>query len=185
VQAILGPDRWAQLVRDFYRHHRCHTPLFLEMSQEFLAHPGDERAPSPSDPPFLLELAQYEWVELALSIDEACVDEVDIDRDGNLLEGVPVLSPLAWPLAYDFPVHRLSPQFQPSRPPAERSFHIACRNRSDKVHVMTAGRDGRFGGAAAVTRERCGARHARCPIIHYPLITDHDPLSSSWAHTSP
>jgi len=136
VQEILDPNRWAQLVRDFYRDHRCHTPLFLEVSQEFLAYLGDERAPSAGDPPFLLELAHYEWVELALSIDEASVDEVEIDRDGNLLEGVPVRSPLAWPLAYDFPVHRLSPQFQPSGPPAEPSFYIACRDRSDKVGFM-------------------------------------------------
>jgi hypothetical protein len=136
LQQILGPDRWAQVVRDFYRDHRCHTPLFLEVSEEFLAYLGEERAPSGSDPPFLFELAHYEWVELALSIDEASLDELQVDRDGDLLDGVPVLSPLAWPLAYEFPVHQLSPRFQPAEPPAERSFYIACRDRSDKVGFM-------------------------------------------------
>ena len=136
LQQILGPDRWAQVVRDFYRDHRCSTPLFLEVSEEFLTYLGEERTPSGSDPPFLFELAHYEWVELALSIDETSLDELQVDRDGDLLEGVPVLSPLAWPLAYEFPVHQLSPRYQPAEPPAERSFYIACRDRSDKVGFM-------------------------------------------------
>jgi hypothetical protein len=136
LRQILGPERWAQMVRDFYRDHRCRTPLFLEVSQEFLTYLGAERAQAGDDPPFLYELAHYEWVELALSIDEASLDELQVDRDGNLLEGVPVLSPVAWPLVYDFPVHQLSPQFQPLEPPAERSFYIVCRDRLDKVGFM-------------------------------------------------
>ncbi len=135
---ILGPDRWQRLARDFYRDHRCHTPLFLEVSQEFLAYLGEERPASVDDPPFLGELAHYEWVELALAVDAASLDEVRTDPDGNLLAGVPQLSPLAWPLAYRFPVHRLAPDFQPAEPPAEQSFYIACRDRSDKVRFLQA-----------------------------------------------
>jgi len=138
LERILGPARWRQLVRDFYRDHRCHTPLFLEVSQEFLAYLGEERAGTTGDPPFLYELAHYEWVELALSVDEATLDETHVDPAGDLLEGVPVLSPLAWPLAYRYPVHRLSPEFQPTEPPAGQSFYVACRNRSDEVRFMHA-----------------------------------------------
>jgi len=138
LQRILGPDRWRQLARDFYRDHRCHTPLFLEVSQEFLAYLAEERRASAGDPPFLHELAHYEWVELALSIDETTLEGTRADPAGDLLAGVPVLSPLAWPLAYRFPVHRLSPEFQPTEPPAEASFYVACRDRSDQVRFMHA-----------------------------------------------
>lgn len=138
LERILGPGRWGALVRDFYRDHRCHTPLFLEVSQEFLAYLGEERTAGTGDPPFLYELAHYEWVELALSVDEAALDEARVDPSGDLLAGVPVLSPLAWPLAYRYPVHRLAPEFQPSEPPAEQSFYVACRNRSDEVRFMHA-----------------------------------------------
>lgn len=138
LQRVLGPERWRQLAREFYRDHRCHTPLFLEVPQEFLVYLGEERRPSAGDPPFLYELAHYEWVELALSIDETTLDGTRVDPAGDLLAGVPVLSPLAWPLAYRFPVHRLSPEFQPSMPPAEASFYVACRDRSDQVRFMGA-----------------------------------------------
>jgi len=69
LHAILGAERWQRLVRDFYRLHRCHTPLFLEIPREFLDYLGDEREAAEDDPPFLYELAHYEWVELALAID--------------------------------------------------------------------------------------------------------------------
>ena len=67
-------------------------------------------------PPFAQELAHYEWVELALDVaeDEAPVYEAGAD----LLAGAPVLSPLARPLAYTWPVHRLGAAYQPAEPPA-------------------------------------------------------------------
>jgi hypothetical protein len=136
LHGILGPERWATLVRDFYRDHRCHTPLFLEVPREFVEYLGDERPMQTDDPPFLQELAHYEWVELALGIDEQSLDAVRVDPDGDLLAGVPVLSPLAWPLAYRFPVHRLGPSFLPDAPPAEPSFYVACRDRLDRVRFL-------------------------------------------------
>jgi hypothetical protein len=136
LHRVLGPDRWQQLVRDFYRDHRCHTPLFHEISQEFLAYLGEERAGNDGDPSFIFELAHYEWVELALSLDESELETERVDPGGDLMTGVPVLSPLAWPLVYRFPVHQLSPGFQPGEPPPEPSFFVACRDRDDKVRFL-------------------------------------------------
>lgn len=138
LHAILGPERWQRLARDFYRGHRCHTPLFLEIPREFLDYLAAERGARADDPPFLQELAHYEWVELALAIDEQDLATVAADPAGDLLAGIPVLSPLAWPLAYRFPVHRLGPQFQPSEPPPEPSFYIARRDRREQVGFLQA-----------------------------------------------
>jgi hypothetical protein len=136
LHGILGPERWATLVRDFYRDHRCHTPLFLEIPREFVDYLGDAREARRDDPPFLYELAHYEWVELALAIDEHDLATVTADPSGDLLDGVPVLSPLAWPLAYRFPVHRLAQDFTPAEPPGEPSFYIVRRDRRDQVNVI-------------------------------------------------
>ena len=136
LHAILGAERWQRLVRDFYRLHRCRTPLYLEIPREFLDYLGDEREAAEDDPPFLYELAHHEWVELALAIDEQDLAAIAADPAGDLLAGVPVLSPLAWPLAYRYPVHRISPQWQPAEPPVEPSFYIARRDRNDQVGVI-------------------------------------------------
>ena len=65
----------------------------------------------PSDPPFLAEMAHYEWVELALDVADAVLPEPSAFED--ILAVVPQLSPLAWSLSYGFPVHRIGPAFRP------------------------------------------------------------------------
>ena len=119
LRKLYGDDGWSQLIRAFYRDHDCQTPLFTELAREFLRY-LDARADSDAghdDPPWLRELAHYEWVELALQISEARSDEIAHDPHGDLLEGRPLVSPLAWPLAYVWPVHRIGPDYRPdSRP---------------------------------------------------------------------
>lgn len=131
IENTLGEERWQRLVRDFYREHRCHTPLFAEIAREFQRYLQDLDA---VDPPFLLELAHYEWVELALQLSEATAPRDDAGvADADVLERVPNLSPLAWPLAYAWPVHRIGPDFQPSQPPAAPTLLLLRREAGGEV----------------------------------------------------
>lgn len=116
LRKILGESAWAALIRDFLVQHRCQTPLFLELPREFLAYLRDTRVASEADPPFLQELAHYEWVELALSIDEREPGDVAANPAGDMLDEAPIISPVAWPLVYAWPVHRISPDYQPEAP---------------------------------------------------------------------
>ena len=59
---------WKALVRAFMSQHRCHTPYFLEISQEFVRFLMEDCPARACDPPFMAEVAHYEWVELALDI---------------------------------------------------------------------------------------------------------------------
>lgn len=133
LKQVLGAEAWDDMVRDWLRRHRAQTPLFLELPQEFLAYLQHERPAAAGDPPFMLELAHYEWVELALGIDEREIDDGALDAGGDLLEGCPVLSPLASSLAYTWPVHRISPDYQPAEPPAEPTRLLVYRDRQDQV----------------------------------------------------
>ena len=137
LRALIEDADWERLVRDFYAEHRCRTPLFPEVAKEFLRYLQDVRGVREGDPPFMLELAHYEWVELALSIDEHELADEPADPGGDLLEGRPVLSPLAWPLSYRYPVHRIGPEFQPKEPPVEATHLLVYRNRQDEVRFMT------------------------------------------------
>lgn len=58
------------------------------------------------------------------------------DPNGDLLSGRPLVSPLAWPLAYAWPVHKISPDFQPLEKPAETTYLIVNRNRQDEVKFL-------------------------------------------------
>lgn len=133
IRRILGEAAWRALVRDFYRDHRCSTPLFPELPREFIQYLQQRMDEGRGDPPWLVELAHYEWVELALDLSEADTADADADPEADLLEGVPLLSPLAWPLAYTWPVHRLSPEFQPTTPPDAATFLLVHRDARHKL----------------------------------------------------
>lgn len=137
LRRLHDDNAWRSLVRDFYAEHRCQTPLFPEVAREFLRYLQDLRGVRAGDLPFMLEIAHYEWVELALSIDERELADVPADPRGDLLEGRPVLSPLAWALSYRYPVHRIGPTFQPGEPPADATHLLVYRNRQDEVKFMT------------------------------------------------
>jgi hypothetical protein len=136
LRRILDDTTWHALIRDYFSQHLSHSPLFLEMPREFLAWLEKERGEQVEDPPFLAELAHYEWVELALSISEDTLDLDQINRQGDLLQGTPVLSPLAWHLAYRFPVHRIGPDFLPQQPGNQPTYLVVYRNRLDSVGFM-------------------------------------------------
>lgn len=121
LREILSDAHWHAMVRDFVARHKSQSPYFLEISQEFLLYLQNERAPDAADPPFMLELAHYEWVELALDV---AVDELPAKppAENGLLDAAIEVSGLLWCLNYQYPVHRLGPDFQPSEPPPEPTF---------------------------------------------------------------
>jgi len=129
IRKTLGDDAWRRLVRSFYADHRSHTPLFPEIAREFIRF-LDTRTDA-GDPPWLRELAHYEWVELALQIADDAVPPHD--PQGDLLAGVPVVSPFAWALAYPWPVHRIGPDYRPDMPPAEPTCLLVRRGDDHQV----------------------------------------------------
>jgi len=136
LRQIYSDTDWHALVREYFSRHRSRTPLFHEIPREFLNWLESEHSSNPADPPFLYELAHYEWVELALSIAEPASDRTQVDPDGDLLKGIPVLSPLAWHLAYRYPVHRIGPDYQPQQPGALPTFLVVYRDRDDQVGFL-------------------------------------------------
>ena len=136
LRTLYKDAEWTILCREFYSEFRCHTPLFPEIPREFLRYLQDHRQDHEADPPFILELAHYEWVELALSLDETEIDDIEVNPDGDLLSGIPILSPLAWPLSYQYPVHQIRKDFQPESAPDNATHLLVWRQRDYKVKFM-------------------------------------------------
>jgi len=136
LRQIYSDTDWHVLVRKYFSRHRSRTPLFHEIPREFLNWLENERAGNPADPPFLSELAHYEWVELALSIAEPASGRTEVNPQGDLLKGIPVLSPLAWHLTYRYPVHRIGPGYQPQQPGDLPTFLVVYRDLEDEVGFL-------------------------------------------------
>lgn len=137
LRRILGDAGWRALVREFYARHHAHTPYFLELPREFLEW-LQARDAGAGDPPFMAELAHYEWVELALAIsEEQAPPSAALPADP--LDAPLAVSPLAWPLAYRWPVHRIGPDQRPAMPPAQPTFLVVYRDGGDRVQFLEIG----------------------------------------------
>ena len=135
LREITSDEAWHRMIRDFMIKHRCKTPLFHEISREFLAYLENERD-SVNDPIFIKELAHYEWVELALSVSDAEVEVRTLAPEQDIMSEQFKTSPLAWPLAYHFPVHQIGPDFQPQQASDTPTYLLVYRNKEDSVTFL-------------------------------------------------
>jgi len=71
---------------------------------------------------------------LALSEDD--IDMTGIDAEGDLFTGIPVLSPLAWPLSYHYDVHRIGPEYQPEAPGEQLTHIVVYRDKKDVMGFL-------------------------------------------------
>lgn len=136
LRSLLSDRKWAKLVREFFAEHRCHTPFFRQIPDEFVQYVQSERGARAGDPPFMAELAHYEWIELALSVSnkDAALDR--IDPAGDLASGRPVLNPVLALLQYAYPVQRIGPGFKPRKPAAQPTYLLVFRDADFKVRFI-------------------------------------------------
>ncbi len=134
LRTILNDWQWFELGQDFFAKHANQSPHFSEIPEEFLDYLQNERDSS-ADFPFMLELVHYEWVEMALSISKETVTANQQNLDELHNQRIR-LSPLAWPLAYQYPVQKISPAFLPETAPELPTFLVVYRDPDDEVHFI-------------------------------------------------
>jgi hypothetical protein len=136
IHRLLPRDHWQALVRDFLRRHRAVSPLFPDLPREFLDFLGHHRSDDARDPPFLLELAHYEWIELALEFSDPPPVPEGLMRDGDLLAHHPRLSARVCNLCYRYPVHRIGAEFQPAQAPPQPTYLLAYLDPDERTRFM-------------------------------------------------
>lgn len=127
MRKTLGDERWHARVRDFYANYRSQTPLFTEIAEVFVEY---LQGITP-DAPWQAELAHYEWIESALYLSDA--EAPAHDPHGDLLDGEPLLSCVAVPLACCWPVERIGPDFQPDQPDEAPTLLLVHRDADFQV----------------------------------------------------
>ena len=139
LRSVLGDEHWRALVRDFYREYRSPYPQLHRAAEAFVEYLHEARAPHADDPPFLRDLAHYEWIELEVALVEegvaAGAAEV-VDTDADLLNSVPRLVSASRVLAYDYPVQRIGPDWQPRFEDAQPTYLAVYRDAALAVKFI-------------------------------------------------
>ncbi len=133
IHNLLEKNTYEKLMDGFIAQHYAQSPYFSDISAEFITYLNNGLPVTENTglyPPFLQELAHYEWLEtLLIHHEEDEPDSVDIT------DFISSKQPLIWSknavaAAYQFPVHKISRQFQPSTPPEQPTFLIIYRQNN-------------------------------------------------------
>ena len=135
LRQVIHDDEWDIILRCFIKKHISKTPYFPKLPLEFLNYLEQEQAEIKL-PEFHIELAHYEYVETFLSFDPREISFENINKDGDLLKGIPVLSPLAEPLSYQWPVHKISADFIPQTKPVQPIYLVVYRDQHYDVGFL-------------------------------------------------
>jgi uncharacterized protein len=136
IRKLYGDSDWDTIIRDFMIHHRPSTPLFTEIGQEFVDYLENTRDAGHDDPPWLAELAHWEYLETTVRLHAADIDAVEVASETDLLDHCPVLNPTLAIGQYQWPVHRIGPDFRPDTPESSPVLLATYRRRDDKVAFM-------------------------------------------------
>ncbi|NVK21107.1 MAG: putative DNA-binding domain-containing protein [Kangiellaceae bacterium] len=138
LRSLTPDDKWHRMVRDFFTEYRAHSPYFIDISKEFLTYISEHRPVEKDDYPFMLELAHWEWMEVHTVAAKDNILKIPHERNGDLMNEKVVISSLAWPLVYEYPVHRVGDAYQPQDKPEQPTFLIISRNRKHQVDFFEA-----------------------------------------------
>lgn len=130
LKKVLGRRLWARLLRAFIAKHRCYAPFSRQIPDEFIQFLHTEWSSTSDYPKFILELAHYEWTELALSISTNVPDWDRVDRTGDLFKQHPILNPVLANLHYSWPVHQIGPRI---RIAPKETFLLVFRDSNDQI----------------------------------------------------
>ena len=105
-QALIGKRKWQRLMREFVANYAAGSPIFREIPEQFLSF----LEPLENVPTYFKQLAHYEWVELAITMQQT--ETIAKSEKTNLLHEKPMLAAAHMLLEYDYPVHQLSAKFK-------------------------------------------------------------------------
>ena len=134
VAEAFTPEAWGQLVRDYLVRHRSDTPLFVELLQEFLDYLANERDAT-ADPPWLLELAHFDWLENAIVSDERVAPPRQTGPF-DLLDSPLLMNPVHEIVHYRFPVHAINAGFRPQEAPAQPTQLLVFRDLDEDFAAL-------------------------------------------------
>jgi uncharacterized protein len=135
VKDVLPATQWDTMVRDYLLNHQATTPTFAKLPAEFLAYLTHTRRPQ-DDPPYLYELAHFDWLENLIATDERHLPSSGIDPLGDLLTGEIVVNPVHSVERYRFPVHAITADYKPTTPPPQETHLVAFRDRAHHYGVL-------------------------------------------------
>ena len=135
TRAVLGEDLWQHTLRLFLHDAPTHSPWATAVQEAYVKFLGHNTLVQHL-PPWLEDLAHYEWLQCAVAA--ADVTWPAHDPHGDLRTGVVVLNPSHVEVMYDWPVQRINLTHKPFE--MQPTYLSIVRDMRDKVRVVESSR---------------------------------------------
>ena len=135
TRAVLGEDLWQHTLRLFLHDAPNHAPWATAVQETYVKFLGHNTLVQHL-PPWLEDLAHFEWLQSAMAA--ARVNWSAHDPQGDLLQAVVVLNPTHVEVVYDWPVHRINLTHKPFE--MQPTYLAVFRDLRDKVRVLESTR---------------------------------------------
>lgn len=139
LHGLLTSQQWDKLIEAYCTNHAAQTPLFTQFATEFLEFLVHYAENLEDYPPFILELAHYEWLEWALFIEPSPTNAppfAPISTISQLWQFIPALSPFLSLQCYHYPVHQICVDYQPLTPPTEATYLLVYRDKIEQIQFV-------------------------------------------------
>jgi hypothetical protein len=134
---ILGDEHWHELIDKFWQRHRCQTPYFSKIGEEFIRWLLHQNTKIQAEYPFLSELAHYELMEVVISTADIQIPaELTAGSEQLRKETTLVINPVSELLHYHYPVFRVSPEYLPRTAAADPCHILIYRKRDHQVKFI-------------------------------------------------
>lgn len=133
---LTAKSLWHPLAKAFFASHPCNSPYFADIPGEFVRYVSAIDASDSPYPPYLAELAHYEWLEMVLDISTDSVDAALIDPGGDLLKGAPVINPVHRLVQYQWPVTTIGTDHEPEEPLPAPLHLLLFRDPDFRIHFI-------------------------------------------------
>lgn len=135
LKSLYSSLQWQTLVQTFFKQHNCQSPFFSDIAEEFLVFLQHEYEMNEQDPPFMLELAHYEWLELLVSI--ALENPLhDFIEKADITSMSLCLSSSAKVAQYAYDVQHISVDYQPKEPAKVPQLFCVYRDKAYEVKFL-------------------------------------------------
>ncbi len=140
IRQLYSEPEWQAIIREFMIDHRARTPLFTEIGSEFVDFLDQRAIDQPDQPPWLAELAHWEYLETCVRLDASLLPEQASEpgqSDAELLARSFTINPSLRIGNYRWPVHRIGPDSPvPCEPASDPVLLAVYRRRNDRVAFM-------------------------------------------------
>ncbi|WOT06976.1 HvfC family RiPP maturation protein [Shewanella youngdeokensis] len=140
LKSLYAEQEWLQRVQQFFVGHDCSSPIFIEIAQEFLLFLQTEYEATEIDPPFMLELAHYEWLELVVAVAQDDINQHQIDMENTSTDALSnfslCVSATAQIAQYTYDVQHISNEYRPVEPTEHPQFFCIYADHQHEVSFL-------------------------------------------------